>query len=942
MDGELGCGGEAAALVERGTEVAAVEAALAAARSGSGRLVVIEGDAGLGKSALLALARDRAAAGGMRVLAASGLELEREFAFGLALRLFTQMLDRAGECGRAQLLTGPARAATALFDGAPPVGMADGVDRGAGLVHALRWLTVHVADRLQPAAAVLVAVDDAQWSDLSSLRFLLQLAGELSGTPVTVVLTARTGAPQGAAGMLARLRSQPGAVVLRPAPLSPAAVTALVGAAFSDPTSEFARACVKTSGGNPFYLGELLSAARADGLRADAAGAQVVADMVPEAVLHSVLLRLGALPPPARALAAALAVLGDGTPLRRAASLAGLGPRDAEEAADVLAAARIVVAGEPLSFIHPLIGAAVHEDLPALARSRAHHRAAILLGEEDAAPEAVAAHLLVCRPNADTDVVQQLCVAAERAGARGEYEAAHRFLERALAEPPPPELRTQVLIDRALAETGLGAPTAVAHAEELLDVLPEGKPRVQILQALARLRFARADFAGATAAAQQALDALEETDPAADEVLADQMLIATVHPVAATGAALRLQAAMQTPDRPLEPDLLATLVAWQLARGEPAEAVRRTARAALDRPDRDRFYGVATGLAVTALIYIDDLELAAGHIHDALERARRTGSLIGTGFAHHWTSLLRHHQGDLVGTISAAQATLDVCRAGWDACRGWVVPLMAAAHLERGDYRAAGAALRLMDDIGADRREHAHALHVHARLALHGGDPGAALVHAQAAGELGAAHGLTQPTLLSWRPTAAVAAAATGQRDLALELAGAEVDAARRIGAAHTLGAALRTAGIITGGEPGRALLTESVAVLEKSPAALARAYALVDLGAALRHAGDRIAAREPLRLGLEAADALQATPLAHRARVELHKAGGRRPRSHAAAPRLTPSERRIAELAATGTPTAEIARELYLSRKTIEWHLGNAFRKLGINSRAQLADAIA
>lgn len=203
---------------------------------------------------------------------------------------------------------------------------------------------------------------------------------------------------------------------------------------------------------------------------------------------------------------------------------------------------------------------------------------------------------------------------------------------------------------------------------------------------------------------------------------------------------------------------------------------------------------------------------------------------------------------------------------------------------------------------------------------------------------MGAAHGLVAPTLLSWRPGAAAAASALGRHDLAA----VEVEAVRRIGARRPLGVALRTAGVVQGGEAGLALLEEAVAVLQRSPAALEHARALVELGSALRAAGRAVPAREPLRSGLEAATTLGAGPLAARARRELHAAGGRhRPREAEGVAGLTPTERRVAGLAAGGAGTAEIARSLFLSPKTVEWHLSNTYRKLGVRGRQQIAQLL-
>src|SRR5262249_29961411 len=137
-------------------------------------------------------------------------------------------------------------------------------------------------------------------------------------------------------------------------------------------------------------------------------------------------------------------------------------------------------------------------------------------------------------------------------------------------------------------------------------------------------------------------------------------------------------------------------------------------------------------------------------------------------------------------------------------------------------------------------------------------------------------------------------------------------------------------------------LLNEAVAVLDGSPAALTRAHALTNLGAALRRANRRADAREPLREGLELARACGAEPLVHRAHTELW-ATGARPRTplRSGLDALTPSERRVANMAAGGLSNPEIAQSLFVTIKTVEMHLTSAYRKLGIDSRGQLGAAL-
>ena len=176
-----------------------------------------------------------------------------------------------------------------------------------------------------------------------------------------------------------------------------------------------------------------------------------------------------------------------------------------------------------------------------------------------------------------------------------------------------------------------------------------------------------------------------------------------------------------------------------------------------------------------------------------------------------------------------------------------------------------------------------------------------------------------------------------------VELADAELADVRVFGAPRALGVALRVAGLARGGAEGLALLGESVATLDGSPALLERAHSLAELGAALRRSGGRAAARGPLAQALELAARCGARPLAARARDEL-KATGARPRRpwRTGVEALTPSELRVARLAAEGRSNREIACELYVTLKAVEGHLARAYAKLGIEGRGQLSRALA
>src|SRR4051812_17016961 len=205
-------------LLEREGELEAIAALVDAAAAGSGGLIVLEGPAGVGKSALLRRAAGLARERGLAVLRARGHELERAFGWGVARSLLEGCVAARPEAERAELLAGPAAPARAVFGAGEP-----GPQDGFAILHALYWLAVRLAER-EPLALV---VDDAQWADEASLRFLVYLAGRLAEQPIALLAGARAGEPD-EGGLLERLAEEP--AQLRPLPsLGAASVTRLVG-----------------------------------------------------------------------------------------------------------------------------------------------------------------------------------------------------------------------------------------------------------------------------------------------------------------------------------------------------------------------------------------------------------------------------------------------------------------------------------------------------------------------------------------------------------------------------------------------------------------------------------------------------------------------------------------------------------------------------------------
>lgn len=930
------------AIYEREAELAELSAALTAARAGAGRLVVIEGPAGIGKSRLLAEARAMARARGMAVLATRAIELERDASFGVAAGLFAAMLAATPDRERARLLSGQASLAATLFDPAAPE-----TDDSSALVRGLYWLTASVAADSagdETPSGLLIEVDDIQWADRPSLSFLAYLAARIDELPAVLVVTVRNGERAEDQQTLQWLRERPAHGVLTPRTLSSQAIAQLVRAELPASEPGFIQACAEVSGGNPFLARELLWALRTEEIAPTAGSAAQVRSLVPDVVLRSVLVRLNRRGDAASQLAQAVAVLGDRVPLRHARLLARLDTETAEAAADALANAGILAAGEPLRFIHPLIGSSVYADIPAFARARAHRRAGDLLTADGAPLDAVAAHALLTRPDGDQRTVTTLREAAGQALNRGDPGAAARLLARALAEPPTPAARGHVLLELANAELEQGDMSAGGHIDEALPTFEAAEDRVPALAALARLHFNRGAHEAAASTMQEALELLKPEDPALPPLLVSYLTASTFRAELAPLAAQRLQPLIEaTRDGrpPDDPGLLAHLVLRLAFAGEPTERIRMlAARAtAADPLVEPASLGILTGLIVQALCCVDELDDAERICAVAIAAARRRGSLLNFTMTSYHRAIGRYHRGELSSALADLDQALLSSQEGWTAGDTWPSSLRAHIHVERGDLAAAREALLLTVDAQPGSMDLPIARFAHAVLALAEGRPEAALADAETAGQLlYTGFGIDHPGFVPWRHPAAMAAHALGHHSRAHGLAREQVDRARWSGTARALGLALRTQAAVSEGEYRIAALAEAAEVLAHSPSALQRAHVLVELGAARRRAGQRSAAAPPLREGLQLADRMGATPLLTTARHELRALGLRPRRSAVSGPgSLTPTERRVAELAASGLTNRQLAEALFVTVKTVETHLARAYQKLGTRSRAEL-----
>ena len=930
------------ALLERERELETLREGLDRAGAGEGMLLLIEGPAGAGKTVLAREARAAAERARMMPLEARGSELEQPFAFGVVRQLLEPVISK--EPGRTDLFAGAAGPAARLFE--PGEQRPLDADAGFEALHSLYWLVVNMADQ----APVLVLVDDCQWADRDSLRFLAYLAQRIEGLPVTMLLTGRPPDAGGdeAGALWVQLASRPAAAALYPQPLSESAAVTLARERLgAEAAEEFCRACHTATGGNPLFLRELLRALAAAEVVPSAAAASAVQDVGPAVVSRFVLHRLAALGPAATELARAVAVLGDDSEPLLAGQMSGLSQDDAREAADDLVRADIFIPAERLGFVHPIVRAALYEDLAPGERQARHAAAAEALAREGASAERVTAHLLLSPPTGDQHRVSTLRSAATAAAHRGAPRAAATYLRRTLAESPAEQDRGEILAELGWYEVAtMQFETAEEHLRAAL-----ASSAVLATRADAAISLGRCAIVSGGRSASAAAEAMSS--------LAGELWPADPERSLELGAELLIVAGSVPP---LRPGLAARLRAFRdLARGHPGfEAVARivgaqdqllhgaSAAVATDEVEAALMAGLppsaqnTAGLAaLLTLIVGERYELADRLMDAALERARQEGHATRQGILHAMHAASALAQGSLHDAQVEAETGLLLVEHPHFIAQLLVAVAM-TVHIERGALDAAADLARTGEATGITE-ERAYVLEfltARGRLRIAQGQLEEGVADLLWCGQRFETRAVQWPS--TWRAHAAPALAALGDRQQADKLAREQVAAARRVGAPGALGMSLRTAALAIGGDEGLALLREAVAVLERSPARLELAHALADLGAELSRSGRRTEGRDAQRRAISLAGQCGAVALAESAMAGLHAGPGRRARLELTGPTaLTAAERRVCRQVAGGQTNREVAQALFVTEKTVERHLSSAYQKLGIRSRFQLASAI-
>jgi len=563
--------------------------------------------------------------------------------------------------------------------------------------------------------------------------------------------------------------------------------------------------------------------------------------------------------------------------------------------------------------------------------------------------------LLASDPAGDVRSAQVLRCAAAVARDRAAPEAAVRYLRRALEEPPQPEQRAPLLMELGLAEMAAQDPAAMGHLEKALEAAEDPETRARCALMLAPLGMLEAGAVRGVHFADRGLAALPDGHRTSNLALALEaaaigVMLHGLQPVESfTQRLQRVERLTGSAESAVERWLLALVDCKRMVAGEitAGEAVA-SAETALEGDLLLAEFGLeppAHTWMVNMLVMAGRPDRALDHYAQGLAKARRTGSAFGVASYLSLRCMAHLARGDLLAAEADVEIALDSPGAG---------PLptglgvLATSQLEQGHLATAQAtidSIHLPEDSAVADGQLCVVQAARGRIRIAAGELEAGVADLLAVGRryesAGYVNGMSLPTG-SWRPDAIHGLLALDRREEARETADRELEASRAFDSPAGLGLALHAAASLENGDGAVELLREAEETLELSNNRLTLARALVDLGAALQRLGHRRDAREPLREGLDLAHRCGARPLVERALEQLRSAGARprRPRT-TGREALTPQERRVSEMASEGMINREIAQALFLTQRTVEMHLSNAYGKLGMPSRKGLPGAL-
>jgi DNA-binding CsgD family transcriptional regulator len=896
----------------------------------------IEGGWGTGKTTLLneaCLIADRSSC---LVLRARGGDLEQHAAFGALLKIIEVIASLRNPD---KVVSEKVEAVCSLID--------RNGERNFGQLGAAFYALLIAVRRLGP---VLLAIDDADLVDDATLMTLQYVFHRVDDQQIWLLVTSPPRLPGVGPRAVDHLlvNRQVRHFVLKA--LSLESVRAVLAGHFDQaPEQEFVTAVFEATNGRPEFVVELAKACVHEQLTPNAKTAGALSRLPVPRISQRVLVRLERLNVAVTELLQSCAIHGNSTNLGLACHLGKIDPLAAEVAADVSAQAELLKGGRPLTFIAPIVRWALVQDIPPARRSQLHTRCVEYLSENGADESLVVEHLLASEPTGNVELAHRLARAGRTLLERTDYRLASQCLRRSLNEGLASSQEATIWLDLARCETQLGLRTSVSSFQRALALGASSNTDVfevaiQLMRAVRSWPELREE---AVTSLQKLTAYHDDVDPTLQLEFEMGLTLLANHPGQRSDGVSKIQKLLKRSNGNSEVSNVArAFLGIHRFESDPMMSAKTIAEMLGSVIDPGRLvYGDLSGemiqtRACRILLGADEFDTVDRILEIGRMRALSVGDLPGEDdvlrlvvLSKLWQGALgeseealqRHHE---LGTTFSSRPVV-----------GLVDLLMAQGRTQEAIYQ-----LGSFDPERIDEPLDRATAHVErGRLFSAGNQSDEALDEFERAGEIASRAGITNPVLVAWQPPAARVLASLGHWDEAHQLAEDHLVAARAFGARRTLGTALRAIGAASRDLDERtAWLTESVSVLEGSPARLDTAEAMVDLGSALVDRQDTEAARDILHKGATLASLCGAQHLVEVAGSQLRAAGARPRRlGSTGVDSLTPAELRAVHMAAANATNRAIADELFVNVKTIEGHLSRAYRKLGVTSRFELAEAL-
>ncbi|MER7983792.1 AAA family ATPase [Streptomyces sp. NPDC095817] len=915
-------------LFERDSEIGACIQAFRSAEAGNGSCIIVSGGAGFGKSALLETVTSEARERGITTVTFRGNYAEHTTHLNFTFHVLRSLMDEFIQIASSGDLRKLAAEIDAAYENCKAT-LEWSIENSKKIRGDIDSFIGRIV-RLAPTPGILLAIDNLHWLDLPSLEWMVSITSRIHSWPMVIIASVCAGIT-GADGDILDEVIVGADRRLELKSLNNQSITRMLeGRVQAHADENLCSKIANLTGGNPLLMENLLQKIEEQGANLDLKQPESLAGVTIPFLAASLRVRLRRISPEALEIYRVIAVLGDSPTIHSVSELCGL---DAFACADFCHAMEklgiIRLENDRVAITQPLLANSVLRDSSPKSLRSVHSQAAALLKDLGVSPQQVARHLLMGGCTADAPwVLNSLRLAAEEALSLDDAVTASRYLRRALEAKLPDEARAELLVLLAslVARVDLDeAARLIGQSISLSDKTVAEKISDDLLILLRLGRY------------KHELEIIHTAAVATKQETAQTI----IHLLTDPGTINVPDAITEYKQSPLPAILQFLKIAWAGSAG--TEAMSLATRATI-WDHRSAMQAIAQLAGAHVLSLAGDHQSALRQCDSVLAFAKSRNILPIVTLALLQRSSSAFRIGRTEDSLQDARQTLEIAKrckfhaAMAPATAQLVNVLIDVGYLEQAQVALNEGSAAL---TGIGDKLSSELLYARGRLNLIVGDTEAAVADFLACGERLVCRGIFNPSVTLWRSHAAQGLDELGERVEAQRLMSEEVALAQKWGFPGTIGESLHLSATIAAPESKSSLLSEAVELLRGSQEKSYLANALYEYGCALSKNQPAVA-RKILRECYELAEEFGLTGLSANARQQISEIGGRPPRLRMrGVGGLTDSEKKVALLAAQGKKNREIAASLFVQQRTVEIHLTNTYRKLGINGRDELINVM-